>query len=226
MKHLRFAKQRFDSSADPIAKVAFMLLPLATMLAFIGSDERHRLCDRERAKKLLKTLDSKFALAIGVSADWGLVTQAFLRLFDKNAHDIAKTRSEIHAFKQVMRVLFAEGGVFSSRDTTKSVRPTNVPAIGGYFGAAGVKPMFVTQHLEKMLSRRVVFNCGSEQVLLWGKPKADDVQEIAERLKFVTAHVIDRVDAEFGHLSHFSCFDVDELRAAFGCTDPGEARKL
>ena len=38
LKHLRFAKQRFDSSADPIAKVAFMLLPLATMLAFIESD--------------------------------------------------------------------------------------------------------------------------------------------------------------------------------------------
>ena len=120
LKHLRFAKQRFDSSADPVAKVAFMLLPLATMLAYIGSDERHKPCDRERAQTLLKKLDSKFALAIGVSADWGLVTQAFLRIFDKSAHDIAKTDSEIRAFEKVMRVLFAQGGVFSSRSTEKT----------------------------------------------------------------------------------------------------------
>ena len=77
LKHLSFAKIRFDSSADPCAKVAFMLLPLAVMLAFIGSDERSKTEVRERAKKLLKRLDSKFALGIGVSADWGLVTQAF-----------------------------------------------------------------------------------------------------------------------------------------------------
>ena len=33
LKHLRFAKHRFDSTADPMAKVGFMLLPLATILA-------------------------------------------------------------------------------------------------------------------------------------------------------------------------------------------------
>ena len=81
LEHLRFAKQRFDSSADPLAKVAFMLLPIATLLAYIGSDNRHKNVDRARAKKLLKKLDSKFALAIAVSADWGIVCQAFLRLF-------------------------------------------------------------------------------------------------------------------------------------------------
>ena len=134
LKHLRFAKQRFDSTADPVAKVAFMLFPLATLLAFIGSDQRHKTCDRERAKALLKKLDSKFALAIAVSADWGLVTQAFLRLFDKNAHDIAKTHGEIQAFKNVIRILFEEGGILSSRDTTQPVRLREVPAIGGYLG--------------------------------------------------------------------------------------------
>ena len=226
LKHLRFAKQRFDSSADPIAKVALMLLPLATMLAFIGSDERHKPCDRARAKETLKKLDSKFALAIGVCADWGLITQAFLRLFDKNDHDIAKTDGEIHSFKNTMKILFDQGGVFSSRAHEQNIRPTNLPAIGGYFGAEGVKPMFITQHIEETLRRRVVFNCGEEQVLLWGSPKTADVQEIAERLKFVTAHVISRVDAEFQHLACFSCFDVPALRNAFGCKDPRKAREL
>ena len=102
----------FDSSAGPVAKVAFMLLPLATMLAFVGSDERHSACDRARAKAFLKKLDSKFALAIGVCADWGLVTQAFIRLFDKNEHDIAKTYREICVFKNALQILFGQGAVF------------------------------------------------------------------------------------------------------------------
>ena len=71
MKHLQFAKQHFDSSADPITKVAVMLLPLATLLAFVGSDERHNAAMRGRAKMILKKLDSKFCLTIAVSADWG-----------------------------------------------------------------------------------------------------------------------------------------------------------
>ena len=107
LEHLRFAKQRFDSSADPMAKVAFMLLPIATLLAFIGSDNRHKKEDRARAKKWLKKLTSKFA----VSADWGIVCQAFLRLFDKQIHDVAKTHGEIRAFKLTLKIWFLKGDI-------------------------------------------------------------------------------------------------------------------
>ena len=202
-----------------MAKVAFMLLPLGTLLAFIGSDQRHKPDMRARALKLLKKLDSKFALAIGLSADWGIVTQAFLRLFDKTSHDIAKTHAEIAAFKTVLRVLFEEGSVFYRRDfpgidgqpAAATRASSSLPAIGGYLGSEGVRPAFVTQSVEKTISRKVVFNCGNEQVVLWGPPKAEDVKDMALRLKFVTAQVIDRVDAEFGHLSAFRCFDVVEV---------------
>ena len=51
--------------------------------------------------------------------------------------------------------------------------------------------MFVTQHIEEALRRRVVFNCGTEQVALWGPPEAEDVKDMALRLKFVTAQVIE-----------------------------------
>ena len=33
LKHLRFARQRFNSAADPVAKAALVLLPIATLLA-------------------------------------------------------------------------------------------------------------------------------------------------------------------------------------------------
>ena len=95
LKHLSFAKQRVESSADPMAKVAFLLLPLATMLALIASDERTAVGDRKRAKDQLKKMTSKFALAAGASADWGLVTLAFIGLFDKNEHDIGRLRAKL-----------------------------------------------------------------------------------------------------------------------------------
>ena len=71
-----------------------------------------------------------------------------------------------------------------------------------------------------------MFSCGNEQVVLWGPPKAEDVKDMALRLKFVTAQVIDRVDAEFGHLSAFRCFDVVEVSKAFGCSEPVKARRM
>ena len=114
-----------------------------------------------------------------MAADWGLVTQAFIRLFDKNEHDIAKTHREIRLFKNVLQTLFGEGAVFSSRSQSVQGPLEKVPAIGGYFGALGVTPCFVTQHIEKMLRHRAVFNCGEEQVLLWGTPKPSDAEEIA-----------------------------------------------
>ena len=225
LEHLRFAKQRFDSTADPIAKVAFMLLPLATMLAYVGSDERLSVSQRVRAKDLLKKLDSKFSLAIAVSADWGLVTQAFIRLFDKDEHDIAQSKMHIDCFTWVLDTLFEKGAVFSSRGIGRKVDHSNLPAVGGYMMKTGVRPMFVTEWIEDMLRRRVVFNCGGEQVMIWGTPDAADVKEIVERMKCVTRQAIERIVVEFEHLEVFSCFDVSAARKAYSSDDDDAKRK-
>ena len=95
VRNVAFAKQRFDSTADPVAKMALMTLPLATLLAHIASDRRHEKAQRDSATALLKKLDTRLCTAIGVSADWGLVCTWMLRLFDEAYHDIAKSRSEI-----------------------------------------------------------------------------------------------------------------------------------
>ena len=89
-----------------MAKVSFMLVPLGALLAFIGSGERHRPDMRARALIWLRKLARECALATGLSADWGIVTQAPLRLLDKTSHDTAKTHAEIDAFKTTLRVLF------------------------------------------------------------------------------------------------------------------------
>ena len=101
VKHLSFAKQRFNSTADPIAKVALMLLPIATLLAFVSSDSRRCTNDQQRAKNLLRKLQSKFCPAMGLSADWGIICEAFLRL-------VHKTKKPF-----VLRTLFIDSYVFS-----------------------------------------------------------------------------------------------------------------
>ena len=80
MRNVAFAKQRFDSTAGPVAKIALMILPVATLLAYIASDRRHERCQRERATTLLRKLESRFCAAIGVSADWGIICNWFLDL--------------------------------------------------------------------------------------------------------------------------------------------------
>lgn len=76
LKHLSFAKQRFDSAASPEGKLALMLLPVATLLSSIASDQRHNRDQRQRATETLKKFTSKFSLALGLSADWGIVCEA------------------------------------------------------------------------------------------------------------------------------------------------------
>ena len=113
LKHLRFAKQRFNSAADLVAKVALMLLPIVTLLAMSSADQRRTHEDRERAEvSLLCKLQSNFCLALWLSVDLGIVCDACLRLFDKKGHAITKTASEISNFKFVIKTPFIDGGKF------------------------------------------------------------------------------------------------------------------
>jgi hypothetical protein len=78
LKHLSFAKQRFDSAASPEGKLALMLLPVATLLASMASDQRLKTDQRQRATDTLKKFTSKFCLALGLSADWGIVCEVYV----------------------------------------------------------------------------------------------------------------------------------------------------
>ena len=77
LKHLAWAKQRFDSFADPCAKLSCMLLPVCVLLAFIASDERSDGKRRARAAILLGLFTPKFCIALGLSADYGLLCTDF-----------------------------------------------------------------------------------------------------------------------------------------------------
>ena len=112
IQNFRFAKQRFDSTATPVVNVCLMLLPLATLLAYVSSDARNEREQRDRAHALLLKLNTKFCIGLAISADWGVICQWFLRLFDAANHDIAKSRVEIDAMIETIDAVFTAGVLF------------------------------------------------------------------------------------------------------------------
>ena len=175
--------------------MALILLPIATLLSYIGSDMRHKKEQRDRALALLKKLDTKFCLALSLSADWGLVTKAFLRLFDVNDHDIAKSSAEVATLIETLRALFLDGRVWH-RPQMPAVGGVRMPAIGGHSEHTG-PPEFITLSMEKQLRHKYVFHCGGLPVLLWGPATRQDLGELAERSHNVASATIKRLGAEY-----------------------------
>lgn len=112
LKHLSFAKQRFDSFAVPAAKLAALLMPVATVLAHVSCDGRVQSIKRARAADMLKALTPRFCMALGLSADFGLLVADFIRTWDKASHDIANSTRELAEFSQQMTAVFKEAFVF------------------------------------------------------------------------------------------------------------------
>jgi hypothetical protein len=104
-----------DSMANPLAALGLMLLVVGAMLAIRASDERNTAAARQSATHLLKLFKPLFCGAVGASADWGLVTLAFTRLFDSRNFDISCTTRELETFFEVIDACFRRGGIFTFR---------------------------------------------------------------------------------------------------------------
>ena len=234
LRNVAFAKQRFDSTADPVAKVALMSLPLATLLAHVASDRRHDKAQRERALALLKKLDTKFCIATGVSADWGIICIWFLRLFDEAYHDIAKSRSEIDCMLQTLDAVFVQGRVFQdlvaapgavAQGTGAMAEPLpQLPAADGR-GEVG----FITGKVLRNLRKKYVFYAGGTPVLLWGEPQETVKRDLLERLRNVASLTKQRLQADFPRddiRSALAIFDRRLVHKGFGPQPVLEVRQF
>ena len=234
VRNLAFAKQRFDSTAEPVMKIALMLLPCATLLAYVASDKRHDREMRERATTLLNMLDSKFCTAIGVSADWGIICQWFLSLFDVASHDIAKSRCQIDSMIETLDAVFLEGRVFQNLLDGASGARNRRRAAADLEGDlppahviidAGTEVGFITEKVMHNLRHKYVFYAGGESVMLWGEPAQDDKVDLLNRLQNVAALTKERLQADFPPndvRSALSIFDKRLVLKAFGpqpCAD-------
>lgn len=157
LRHLSFAKQRFDSFADPAAKLAIMLLPVAVLLAHIASDERCEKARRDRATHVLKLFKPEFCMALGLSADFGLLVKAFIRLFDCGNHDIANSERELQHFRNTLDAVFKHGWVFGTQSKNAGLTAQELPG------------QFVTDIVAKQIKKRCVFRANSKHLLIWGE---------------------------------------------------------
>ena len=169
-----------------------MLLPLATFLAYVSSDARHDREQRDRGRALLLKLNTKFCNALAISADWGVICQWSVRLFDAANHDIARSRVEIDAMIETIDAVFTAGVFF------KRVLCGNVPASLGEpdeslprfpTGASGAKEPagFLTQRTVRNLRHQYVFYSYGRPVLLWGERSAADKDDLWSRVNDVAA---------------------------------------
>ena len=204
LTHLAFAKQRMDSCADPLAKVSMMLLPIAVLLSLISSDERNKKEQRIGAAKLLAKFKPKFTHALGVSADWGLISEWFLRLFDSKDHDISNSVDEEEEFAKIFESVFVNGGVFHK---------TGASACGD----AELLPEFMTERVRQQCRQRCVFRCGEKSTVVWGPIEKSDLEALSLETRVAAQTTLARVHADMADgRRHFQCFSLKRIAVAFG----------
>jgi len=213
-----------------------MSLPLATLLAHVASDGRHGSGQRERALAQLKKFDTKFCIATGVSADWGLICNWFLRLFDEAYHDIAKSRSQIDCMIETLDAVFLSGRVFQdlvaapqagavAQGTGAMAEPLPpLPAAGGS-GEVG----FITCKVLHNLRKKYVFFADGAPILHWGEPQGTCKHELLERLRNVASLTKQRLEADFPRhdvRSLLAIFDRRLVQKGFGPQPVQEVRQF
>jgi len=204
LKHLAFAKQRMDSCADPLAKVCMMLMPIGVMLSLISSDERNAPDQRSRAIALLSKFKPKFMHAMGVSADWGLISEYFLRRFDDGSHDISNSVDEEEEFITLFDNVFVKGGVFHKISASDCVD-------------AGTTAEFMTERVRKQCQKKCVFRCGDKQQVVWGAIGEAELKELAVETRVAAEATVARIRADMaGARRNFQCFSLKRIGIVFG----------
>ena len=177
---------------------------------------------------LLRRLDSKFCTAVGASADWGIICNWFLRLFDVANHDIALSRSQIDCMVETLDAVFFGGRVFwkiiqaasgaplaASGAPSPTARDEPLPRVV----AGGQEAGFITTTVMSNLRRKYVFLAGGAPVLLRGEPRDARKAELLERLQNVACLTKERLLADPPRndlRSALAIFDRRLVRKGFG----------
>ena len=216
LKHFSFARHRMNSCADPLAKFCLMLMPIALLLSAKTIDERLDSKARGNAADLLKKFQPKYLLAAGAAADWGLITNDFLRVYDHFQHDIANSAADLHAFAETMLACFINGGIFRAMPASSGSTDVRAGAPNGD-ATQRKNAAFVTERVRLQMKQKAVFRCGSQPQVVWGQVSETDLTDLSSRLRLSAQLAVDRVRAEFCSLRlAFSCFRCSVVAKAFG----------
>ena len=191
-----------------------MLMPVAFLLSFISADERCKSAQRDRARQLLSKFQPKFLIGAGVSADWGLICIAFLRLFDRLNHDISNSADELKDFCDTIEACFIQGGVFCR---TPQGGSDSQPAAA----------VFITERVRKQIACKCVFHCGASDQVVWGAIRPAELKDLASSLRAAAQAMLDRVKAKLGGLrQHFSCLALRRIHRAHKANAEENPRRM
>ena len=99
LRHLSFAKQRFDSATGPARKFCCLLSAIVVLLVIVATDSRLAADQRGRAQAMLDHMTPKRIAAAGLFADDTSECARLFRRFEKNEsrHSKVVQREEILA---------------------------------------------------------------------------------------------------------------------------------
>lgn len=201
LKHLSFAKQRFDSAACPARKFCCMLSAIVVTLAVTAEDSRLKWDVRKRASDHINNFTVERILAAGLFADYSAEVLKLVRLADSSEHDVAKLSGDVEEFLRRMRRLFIEGYIMADIDMPGDAVLATCTVIAARqameFGSLCV---------------------GQRVVELWpGSSAKECARRVLARISEVVEALSERLRVELGTgnlLVHFKCFNFGEWVAA------------
>ena len=206
LRHLALAQQRFESYSDPVTRFCCMIKAIAWMLAIKAADSRRTKEERERASAALRCLTAEELIGLAISADYAEETVAFLRLFDKDDHDPAKTRQHLKLFAHRMRLLFCDAHIL-----TGPPKPATVRAVGDQDEDDGQTAKTVTQLVWEQIQEPEAIGVGAEIHFLSTRASVAGIRIKMQAMCGVVELMLARLDADLGtELSgDLEVFDID-----------------
>ena len=216
LRHLAFAKQRFDSCVGPARKFCILLAALAMLLISVACDWRADPKQRQRAQQQLDAMTPCRIVAAGLFADYTAASTSFVRFFDAD-YDIAQVRREKLNFLRRMKILFLDGHVLTAGSASV--------AHGLQLDQAGETMTHVAVQQAKEFGTMYYID---RAFCLWPAGAERDAERAVASMSDVVGAMRDRVEAELAmnsFLLQFSAFDLATWSSGVSLLGAGAANR-
>ena len=203
LRHLSFAKQRFDSATGPARKFCCLLSAIVIMLASLSADWRVSAEQRKRAQQLLDDMTPARIVTAGLFADYTAECSRFFRQFETTDHDVALSSAHKQAFLKRVKALFVDGFVIA-----------DVPAAGEGEPGVAASPQEETC-TSIVVSQAMAFGTmeyGDRTVTLWPSGAREAWDAAGSQMKEIVETAMDRVEAEMPDADLVIAFSVFNLQ--------------
>jgi hypothetical protein len=164
----------------------------------VASDERMTLQTRLRADAALQEMTAKNLFTAAVTADYAAETVDFIRTFDCNDHDPARTPQDVRQFLFRMEILFSKGFLLGCFRDVDGPSPSTR------------ERTFVQIVLDQCRDATQI-QYGARVFCLWSKVADNDATQVTAAMLKVVQVMQERVTADFSAVDLASSFEIFNL---------------